>query len=65
MDIETDKSLRKGQTNIKELNNFFTLFNEAGLKFSFEPDKTKVSGKLTIENNNIKVFKIKIKKKWQ
>ena len=58
--LKMTKSLRKGQKNVKELNDFFTLFNEAGLKFSFEPDKTKVSGKLTIENNNIKVFKIKL-----
>ena len=63
MDIKTEKSLRRGQKNVTELKDFFTLFNEAGLKFSFEQDKTKLSGKLTIENNNSKVFKIKLKKK--
>ena len=61
--LKLTKSLRKGQKNVKELNDFFTLFNEVGLKFSFETEKTKVSGKLTIENNNIKVYKIKLKKK--
>ena len=61
--LKMTKSLRRGQKNVTELKDFFTLFNEARLKFSFEQDKTKVSGKLTIENNNIKVFKIKLKKK--
>ena len=44
--LKMTKSLRKGQNNVKELSDFFTSFNEAGIKFSFEPDKTKVSGKL-------------------
>ena len=61
--LKMTKSLRTSQQNLKELTNFFSIFNEAGLKFSFEPDKSKVSGKLTIENKNIKVYKIKIKKK--
>ena len=60
--LKMTKSLRTSQQNLKELTDFFSIFNEAGLKFSFEPDKSKVSGKLTIENKNSKVYKIKIKK---
>ena len=58
--LKMTKSLRKGQKNVKELADFFTSFHEAGIKFSFEPDKTKVSGKLIIQNNNVKDYKIKI-----
>ena len=39
--LKLTKSLRKGQKNVKELNDFFTLFNEVGLKFSFETEKNK------------------------
>ena len=61
--LKMTKSLRTSQQNIKELTDVFNIFNEVGLKFSFEPDKSKVSGKLTIENKNSKVYKIKLKKK--
>ena len=63
--LKMTKSLRKGQQNVKEMSDVFTSFNEAGIKFAFEPDKTKVSGKLIIQNNNVKDHKIKLKKKWQ
>ena len=58
--LKMTKSLRTSQQNIKELTDVFNIFNEVGLKFSFEPDKSKVSGKLTIENKNSKVYKIKL-----
>ena len=61
--LKMTKSLRKGQKNVKELSDFFTSFNEAGIQFAFELDKTKVSGKLIKQNNKVKDYKIKLKKK--
>ena len=54
------KSLRTGQHTVKGLSEFFTSFNEAGIKFVFEQDKTKVSGKLTKEKNKDKDYKMKL-----
>ena len=63
-EFKMTKTLRKGQHDILYLKQYFNKFNEVNIKFVFEQDKTKTSGKLTLQNSNSKDCKIKMKKKW-
>ena len=62
-EFKMTKSLRKVQHDISYLKQYFNEFNEVKIKNLFDEDKTKLSGKLTLQNLNSKDCKVKMKKK--